>query len=110
MQIRACHYNEDHDVMKVVFADGTMRCLHCAEVEATLDMHMVARSRLIWLKENEPYSYAEWVIHDDVKYYAAEYSHEYLKQQNELADQLAGHYQDQAYAEAIAREIMRSEG
>lgn len=103
MQIRACHYIEDHDVMTVIFADGTMRCLHCAEVEVTLNMHMVARSRLMWLKENEPYFYAEWVIHDDVKHYAAEYSREYLQQQNALADQLAAHYQDRAHAEAYCK-------
>jgi len=106
MQLRACHYDEDSDVMTVVFADGTTCRLNCSEIEATLDTHAAARSRLIWLKEKETFAYAELVLQHDLKRYAEEYSREYLKQQNELAEQLADHYQDKAYAQAIAREIM----
>lgn len=108
MQFRACHYDEDHDVMTVVFADGTTCRLNCSEIEAILDTHThaAARSRLIWLKEKEPFAYAELVLNNDLKQYAKEYSREYLKQQNELTEQLANHYQDKAYAQAIAREIM----
>lgn len=106
MQPRACHYDEAGDVMTVVCADGTTCRLHCSEIEATLDTHAAARSRLIWLKEKEPFTYAELVLQHDLKRYAEEYSREYLKQQNELTEQLETHYQDKAYAQAIAREIM----
>lgn len=92
MQLRACHYNEDHDVMTVVFADGTTCRLNCSEIEATLDTNAAARSRLIWLKEKEPFVYAELVLQHDLKRYAEEYSREYMKQQNELAEQLADHF------------------
>lgn len=51
MQLGACHYNECSDVMTVVFGDGTTRRLNCSEIEATYDMHVSARSHLIWLKE-----------------------------------------------------------
>lgn len=92
--------------MTVVFADGTTCRLNCFEIEATLGKHAAARSRLVWLKEKEPFAYAELVVQNDLKRSAEEYSREYLKQQNELAEQLAVHYQDKAYAQAIAREIM----
>ncbi|WP_169733285.1 hypothetical protein [Cohnella panacarvi] len=47
-----------------------------------------------------------WFSTINLKRYAEEYSREYLKQQNELEKQLEAHYQDKAYAQAIAREIM----
>lgn len=106
MKLRACHYNECSDVMTVVFGGGTTRRLNCSEIEATYDMHASARSHLIWLKEKEPFTYAELVLSNNLKRYAEEYSREYLKQQDELAEQLEAHYQDKAYAQAIAREIM----
>jgi len=106
MKLRACHYNECSDVMTVVLEDGTTRRLKCSEIEVTYDMHASARSHLIWLKENEPFAYAELVLNNNVKRYAEEFSREYLQQQNELAEQLEAHYQDKAYAQAIAREIM----
>lgn len=106
MQLRACHYNEDHDVMTVVFGDGTACRLNCSGIEATLDTNAAARSHLIWLKEKEPFAYAGLVLQHDLKRYAEEYSREYMKQQNALAEQLADQYQDKAYAQAIAREIM----
>jgi hypothetical protein len=92
--------------MTVVFGDGTTRRLNCSEIEATYDMHASARSHLIWLKEKEPFTFAELVLSNNLKRYAEEYSREYLKQQDELAEQLEAHYQDKAYAQAIAREIM----
>lgn len=106
MQLRACHYDENSDVMTVVFADGTTCRLNCSGIEATLVTHAAARSRLIWLKEKEPFTYAELVLQHDLKRYAEDYSREYMKQQNELEEQLADHFQDKAYAQAIAREIM----
>lgn len=106
MQLRACQYDENSDVMTVVFADGKTCRLNCSEIEATLDTNAAARSRLIWLKEKELFAYADLFLQHDLKRYAEEYSREYMKQQNELAEQLADHYQDKAYAQAIAREIM----
>lgn len=106
MKLRACHYNECSDIMMVIFGDGTTRRLICSEIEATLDMHASARSHLIWLKEKEPFTYAELVITNNLKRYVEKYRREYLMQQNELAEQLEAHYQDKAYAQAIAREIM----
>ncbi|WP_425393715.1 DUF6061 family protein [Cohnella panacarvi] len=50
--------------MTVVFGDGTTRRLNCSEIEAIYDMHASARSRLIWLKENEPFAYAELVLNN----------------------------------------------
>lgn len=106
MQLRACHYDEDSDIMTAVYADGTTCRFNCSEIEDALDMHAAVRSRLVWLKEKEPFAYAGLVLQNDLKRYAKEYSREYLEQQNELEEQLTLHFQDKAYAKAIAREIM----
>jgi len=110
MKLRACHYDENFDIMTAVYADGTTCSFNCSEIEATLDTHAAVRSRLVWLKENEPFTYAELILHNDLKRYSKEYSREYQKQQKELEDRLDVHYQDKAYAQAIAREIMMRGG
>jgi hypothetical protein len=69
-------------------------------------MHTAARSRLRWLKENEPYTFAKLVLQRDLKQYSNEYSRNYVQQQNELEQQLTIHFQDKAYTQAIAREMM----
>lgn len=36
MQLRACHYDEDSDIITAVYVDGTTSRFHCSEIEATL--------------------------------------------------------------------------
>ncbi|WP_425465551.1 DUF6061 family protein [Paenibacillus hemerocallicola] len=43
-----------------------------SEIEATLETHAAERFRLIWLKEKEPFAYAELVLINDLKRYAGE--------------------------------------
>ncbi|MNP85918.1 hypothetical protein D3C76_1858680 [compost metagenome] len=69
-------------------------------------MNAAARSHLKWMKENEPYEFAELVIQGDLKQFAKEYSREYIKQQTDLEKQLTLYFQDKSYAQAIAREMM----
>ncbi|WP_373888231.1 DUF6061 family protein [Paenibacillus polymyxa] len=40
---------------------------HCYEIEDSIEMHTAVRSRLRWMKENEPYAFAELVIQGDMK-------------------------------------------
>ncbi|KOP68474.1 hypothetical protein AMS62_26950 [Bacillus sp. FJAT-18019] len=106
MQLRACHYNDNNDILTVVDSDGIIYSYPCYEIENAMEMHAAARSRLRWMKENEPYAFAELVIQGDMKQFAKEYSREYLKQQNDFEEQLTVHFQDKTYAQAIAREMM----
>ncbi|MNI80089.1 hypothetical protein D3C73_1365890 [compost metagenome] len=43
MQLRACHYDGDSEVMTVVLADGTTCSLNCYEIEVNLDTHAAVR-------------------------------------------------------------------
>ncbi|KOP67950.1 hypothetical protein AMS62_23845 [Bacillus sp. FJAT-18019] len=106
MQLRACHYDDNTDILTVVDSDGVIYHYPCYEIEISIEMHAAARSRLRWMKENEPYAFAELVIQGDLKQFAKEYSREYLKQQSDLEEQLKVHFQDKNYAQAIAREMM----
>lgn len=106
MQIRACHYDDSTDKLTVIDADGVIYHYPCYEIENGIQIHPAARSYLRWMKENEPYAFAELVIQGNVKQFAKEYSREYLKQHNDLEEQLKLHFQDKTYAQAIAREMM----
>ncbi|MNO25519.1 hypothetical protein D3C76_153590 [compost metagenome] len=106
MQLRACHYDDNTDILTVVDSDGTIYRYPCYEIENAIEMHPAARAHLKWMKENEPYTFAGLIIQGDVKQFANEYSREYLKQQNDLEEQLTLHFQDKSYAQAIAREMM----
>lgn len=85
MQLRACHYDDNTDMLTVIDT---------------------VRSYLRWMKEKEPYTFAELVLQGDVKQFAKRYSREYLKQQTDLEKQLTIHFQDKSYAQAIAGEMM----
>ncbi|MCC3381773.1 DUF6061 family protein [Paenibacillus farraposensis] len=106
MQIRACHYDDNTDILTVIGAEGIIYHYPCYEIENSIEMLPEARSYLRWMKEKEPYTFAELVIQGDLKQFAKGYSREYLKQQNDLEDQLTIHFQDKTYAQAIAREMM----
>lgn len=69
-----------------------------------MEMHTAARSRLRWLKEIEPYAFAELVFQRDMRQFAKGYTR--VKQQSDLEEQLTVHFQDKSFARAIAREMM----
>ncbi|MNW58449.1 hypothetical protein D3C74_363160 [compost metagenome] len=106
MQLRACHYDDNTDILTVIDVEGIIYRYPCYEIENAIEMHPAARSYLRWMKENEPYTFVKLVIQGDVKKFAKGYSREYLKQQNDLEEQLTLHFQDKTYAQAIAREMM----
>lgn len=106
MQLQACHYDDNNDILTVIDSDGIIYRYPCYEIENSIEMHTAARSLLRWMKENEPYAFAELVIQGDLKRFAKEYSREHLKKQNDLEEQLTVHFQDKTYAQAIAREMM----
>lgn len=106
MQLRACHYDDNTDILTVIDAEGIISHYPCYEIENAIEMNPAARSCLRWMKENEPYACAELFIQGDIKQFAKEYSREHIKQQNDLEEQLTVHFQDKTYAQAIAREMM----
>lgn len=111
MEIKASIYHEDNDTIDILNKDGTKTCLLCAAIEDSLHTGIIGRSKLVWLKENEPPTYAELAIKGRLQEYIDhQYTQSYQQQQDAIEKQLTEHFNgDKAYAAALAREIMRYE-
>lgn len=84
-----------------------MMCILCAAIENSLHTDMISRSKLVWLKDNEPFTYAELIIKGALQDFLDQYTESYQQQQNTIEKQLTVHFNgNKAYAAAIAREIM----
>ncbi|MGG3510220.1 RHS repeat domain-containing protein [Paenibacillus lautus] len=62
MQLRACLYDDNNDILTVVDSDGIIYRYPCNEIENSIEMHTAARSRLRWMKENMSHAFAELVV------------------------------------------------
>lgn len=107
MRIKACTYHDENNTIDVVTTDNTKMSLLCAAIENSLHMDMIGRSKLIWLKDNEPSTYAELFVKGALQDFLDRYAESYHQQQDTIEKQLTAHFGgDKAYAAAIAREIM----
>ncbi|WP_244648395.1 DUF6061 family protein [Ruminiclostridium herbifermentans] len=107
MKIKACTYNSENDTLAVLTTDGMKMCILCPAIEDSLQTDIIGRSKLTWLKDNEPSTYAELLITDKLQSFLDQYAENYHLQQNTIKNQLTEHFNgDKAYAAAIAREIM----
>jgi hypothetical protein len=107
MKIKACTYHDENDTIDVLATDGTKMCLLCAAIGNSLHTDIIGRSKLVWLKDNEPSTYAELVIKGALQDFLNQYAESYHQQQAIIEKQLTAHFGgDKAYAAAIAREIM----
>lgn len=107
MKIKACTYHDENDTIDVLAMDGTKMCILCAAIENGLHTDIIGRSKLIWLKDNEPSTYAELVVTDGLQSFLDQYAKNYCRQQETIEKQLTEHFNgDKAYAAAIAREIV----
>ncbi|NJD02079.1 MAG: hypothetical protein FIA99_05670 [Ruminiclostridium sp.] len=61
-KIKSCEYNNDNDTITAIKTDGSKVSILCAAVEDSLNTTMTTRSKLVWLKENEPSTYTELVL------------------------------------------------
>jgi hypothetical protein len=85
--------------------------LKCTAVEGSLNTTVITRSKLVWLKDNEPSTYAELAITGRLQSFLDQYAVHYHRKRNSVEKQLIEYYNsDKAYAAAIAREIMMYDG
>lgn len=111
MKIKACTYHDENDTIDILATDGTKMCILCAAIENSLHTDMIGRSKLAWLKDNEPFTYAELVITDRLQSFLDQYAESYHRQQETVEKQLTRHFNgDRAYAASVAREIMMYDG
>ncbi len=77
MKIRAYTYHDENDTIDVLATDGTKMCILCAAIENSLHTDMIGRSKLVWLKDNEPSTYAELVIRGALQDFLGQYAESY---------------------------------
>ncbi len=107
MKIETCTYNDENDTINVLATDGRKMCILCTAIENSIHMDLIGRSKLVWLKDNEPSTYAELVITERLQGFLDQYAKSYYLQQEIIENRLTEHFDgDKAYAAAIAREIM----
>lgn len=106
-EIKFCKYDHDNDTLHVNKADGCKLSIMCAAVEYCLKTITVTNSKLIWLKENEPSTYAELYITGRLQAFLGQYGGSWHRQQKAIEKQLIEHFSgDEVYSASIAREIM----
>lgn len=105
--IESCEYDANKDIVSVVKGDGSKISILCAAVEESLSTTAASRAKLVWIKENEPSTYAELVITGRLQKFVDGYDDSHYRQQEIIEKQLTVHFNgDKGYAAAIAREIM----
>lgn len=68
-EIKSCTYNNDNYTITVIKTDGSKVSILCAAVEDSLNTTITTRSKLIWLKDNEPSTYAELALDNKMQQY-----------------------------------------
>jgi len=107
MKIETCTYNAENDTLDMLTTNGSKMNILCAVIEDSIHTGIIGRSKLIWLKDNEPSTYAELVVTERLQEFLDQYTEGYHKQRETIEKQLTNHFDgDKAYAAAIAKEIM----
>ena len=107
--IANCIFDEDRNIIDVVFEDGKQTRILCSPIEDAIETSLIGESRMIWLKNNDLEDYAEMILTERLQGYIDLYTRNYLKQQQRLEERIAKKTGNAAYAEAIARELMMYE-
>jgi len=79
-EIKSCKYNADNDTIDIIKNKGSKMSILCATVEESVSTTMTSRSKLIWLKDNEPSTYAELVITGRLQEFLDQYAESYHRQ------------------------------
>ena len=101
-EVKSCEYNNDNDTITVVKTDGSKVSILCAVVEGSLRTTITTRSKLIWLKDNEPATYAELVLGNKMQQFLDSVDESCCQIENNVKQQLIP-----KFGENIARQIAR---
>ena len=101
-KIKSCEYNNDNDTITVIKTDGSTVSILCTAVEDSLNTTITTRSKLIWLKENEPSTYAELVLDGKMQQFLDGVDISRRQIENSVKQQLIS-----KFGENIARQIAR---
>ncbi len=101
-EIKSCEYNNDNDTITVINTDGSKMSILCAAVEGSLSTTIATRSKLIWLKDNEPTTYAELILDSKMQQFLDGVDKSRRQIENNVKHQLIPRF-----GENIARQIAR---
>lgn len=104
-EIKSCKYNNDNDTIDIIKTDGSKLSILCAAVEDSLNTTITTRSKLIWLKDNEPSTYAELVLDNKMQQFLDCVDKTHHQIENNVKKQLIPKFGDNI-AGQIAREFM----
>lgn len=105
MKVKSYHFNIDTGTIDIVCLNGAKISLKCSEIESELDTTVQSRSKLVWLIENEPLTYAHLVLNGGMQDYLNRIDKSYSEQSDRIRNQLEEKY-DKQTADNIAREFM----
>lgn len=105
VEIKSCEYNNDNDTITVIKTDGSKLSILCAAVEDSLNTTITTRSKLIWLKENGPATYAELVLDARMQQFLDNVDKNHREVENNIKRQLIPKFGENI-ANQIAREFM----
>lgn len=67
--IISCEFNMDTGSVEAKFTDGSIISINCTAVENQIAENMYQRSELDWLIYNEPHTYVNLILSDEVGAY-----------------------------------------
>lgn len=109
MKIKTCYYDDDYNVIEVVFTDGLRTTLLCSDIEDNLETTIRTRSWLDLLKDDDPISYAEMYLFGEMQQRLDDYGRSLSGQESNIRRQMEQHY-DKSTADMITRELMMYSG
>ena len=104
-QIRSARYDMDAGKVFIMYEDGGRAYCYVDEVEKSLSLSTVTRTRLDWLLYNDTVSYVELLLKDEMQSYLDSYAADYGSMHDDIVRQLSEEH-SAAEAEAMAREFM----
>lgn len=101
-EIKSCKCNNANDTIDIIKTDGSKMSILCAAVENSLNTTITTRSKLVWLKDNEPSTYAELVLDGKMQQFLDGVDKSHRQIENNVKQQLIP-----KFGENIARQIAR---
>ena len=68
-RIVSCELNMDTGCVETKYDDGSMIAINCSCVESEFEVNTIQQSELDWLIFNEPYTYVNLILSDEIETY-----------------------------------------
>lgn len=68
-RVVSCKFNMDTGCVETKYNDGSMISINCSCVESEFEVNTIQQSELDWLIFNEPYTYVNLILSDEIATY-----------------------------------------